>query len=446
MIKTTFVALFTISVLASSLHVSNMVFADVISPNKQLDLDFVPTEVVCKENLVKIIRISDDHPACILPDTVDVLVTRGFALAPDPEIVSEVIAQQSTPIGKITHIATTKHYKNPGEIETFPKINPYNYVFKICAFDEKIRSPEVIITSDSETQSVKLPRDVSANACNTTAVKVKASDPDSISSRLLNHGGVTEAITDLENKITSLKSDLSVEREKLSLINSETPSNDRAKKVSAIHKKITDIRNELNNVRAELQKYLLLLSLNSNSDIAPIPKGKSITGIEVNGVVSEIISVYGALIQPEDRPENSMVYNVIFKICAADTSLRIPVVELTSDVSAKTIKMAEKISANSCQVTTGKITATNVNSISIKLAGQTQSSQTIIDLEKKVDSLKDQMKVEQEKLNKVSTSSSISKEEREISITESTIKLQELRKELNTTKAELHKILLEVYR
>lgn len=428
------------------MHVSNMVFADVISPNKQLDLDFSSTEVVCKESLVKVIRISDEQPACVSPDTVDALVARGFALPPDPEAVSEVIAQQSTPIGKITHMATTKHYKNPGEIETFPKINPYNYVFKVCAFDEKIRSPEVIITSDSETKSVKLPRDVSANACNTTAVKVRASDPDSITSRLLNHGGVTEAITDLETKITNLKSDLTVEREKLSSINSEIPSNDRAKTVSAIHKKITDLRNELNNVRAELQKYLLLLSLNSSSDIAPVAKGKSFTGIEVNGVVSEIISVYEALIQPEDRPENSMAYNVIFEICAADTSLRIPVAELTSDVSVKAIKMAEKISANSCLMTTGKITAVDVNSISIKLAGQTQSSQTIVDLEKKVESLKDQMKVEQDKLNEVSTSSSMSKEEREISITESTIKLQELRKELNTTNAELHKILLEVYR
>lgn len=427
------------------MHISNIVFADVISPNKQLELDFASTEVVCKESLVKIIRMSNNQPACVSPDAVELLVTRGFALAPDPEAVSKVIEQESTPIGKITHMATTKHYKNPGEIETFPKISPYNYVFKVCAFDEKIRSPEVIITSDSETKSVKLPRDVSANACNTTAVKVRASDPDSISSRLLNHGGVTEAITELENKITSLKSDLTVEREKLSSINSETPDSDRAKKVSAIHNKITDIRNELNKVRAELQKYLLLLSLSSNSDIAPIAKGKSFTGVEVNGVVSEIISVYEALTQPDDRPENSMAYNVIFEVCTDDTPLRIPVAELVSDVSVKSIKLAERIVSNSCMKTTGKISAVDVNTISIKLAGQTQSSQTIVDLEKKVESLKDQMKVEQDKLNKVATSSSISKEEREISITESTIKLQELRKELNTTNAELHKILLEVY-
>jgi len=80
------------------------------------------------------------------------------------------------------------------------------------------------------------------------------------------------------------------------------------------------------------------------------------------------------------------------------------------------------------------------------LAGQIQSTETILSLEKKIESLKDEMKIEQEKLNSVSTSSAISKEERQISITESTIKSQELRKEINSAKAELHKILLQVYR
>ncbi|MDH3793532.1 MAG: hypothetical protein OER78_00485 [Nitrosopumilus sp.] len=423
-----------------------MAFADVIAPNKQLDLNFTPKEIVCKENFVKIIRTSNDQAACVSPDVVDILVKRGFGLSSNPEAISEVIEQQSTPIGKITHMATTKQYKNPGEVESFPKVNHHNYVFKVCAFEEKIKFPEIIITSDSETKSVKLPRDVRADSCNTSAVKVRASDPDSISSRLLNHGGVTEAISELEAQIASLKSEITIQREKLSSINDEIPSNDRAKKVSAIHKKISDIRNELKSVRAELQKYLLLLSLSSTSDLSPIAKNKSITGVDVDGIVSEIISVNKALIQPEDRPENSMVYNIVFEICTDNTSLRIPVVELSSDIATKTVKMAEKIPSNSCQVSTGKINALDANSIAIQLAGQTQSSETILSLEKKIESLKDEMKIEQEKLNSVSTSSAISKQERQISITESTIKSQELRKELNSTKAELHKILLQVYR
>ena len=108
--------------------------------------------------------------------------------------------------------------------------------------------------------------------------------------------------------------------------------------------------------------------------------------------------------------------------------------------------MAEKIIANSCQVTTGKINALDSDSISIKLAGQTQSSDTIITLEKKIESIKDEMKSEQDKLNAVSTSSSITKEERKSAISESTAKLAELRKEVNSTKTELHRILIQVYR
>ena len=434
-----------VALLASSVTASNFAFADVIAPKDQMDLNFAPEEVICKEKFVKIIRTSNGDAACVSPNVVDLLVKRGFALPPDAD-TTESKELQSKPIGTLTHMATTKQYKNPGSVETFPKIDTHNYVFKICAIDEKIRSPEVIITSDSETKSVKL-RDVELTSCYTTATKVRASDSNSISAKLLNHGGISESITELENKISSLKSDIVIQREKLSAINEETPTNDRAKKVSAIHNKISDIRNELKNTRSELQKYLLFLNLNSaTNNIPPVVKGKSITGIDVDGVLSEIISVNEALIQPDDRPENSMAYNVVFEICTDNTTLRIPVVELSSDIATKVVKMAEKVAHNTCQVSTGKIIALSSNSIAIKLAGQTQSSETIIELEKRIESIKDEMMVVQAQLNSASTSSSISKEERQLAISEGTDKSIELRKELNSVKVELHKILLEVYR
>lgn len=432
--------------LSSSITASDIAFADVIAPNKQLDLDFNPDEIVCKEHLVKVIRTTDNMPICVSPDTVDDLVERALVVAPEPEVVLQVSEQQSKSIGKVTHVATTKQFKNPGEVETFPKINAYNYVFKVCAFEEKIRSPEVIITSDSETKSVKMPRDIKAEDCHTSAVKVKATNPDSISSKLLNHGGVSEAIKEMEDKITSILENLREKRQKLVTILEEPPSSERKKKMSANHQQIADLKLELKNTRAELQKYLLFLSLNSNTNISPVIKNKSITGVDVDGVLSEIISVHEALIQSEQRPENSMTYNVIFEICTSTAPLRIPIVELTSDVGMTTIRMAEKVVTNSCQISTGKINALNSNTISITLAGQTQSSDIIIDLEKKIESLKTQLSEEQKKLALSAVSSSMSKEEREISISESTVKLHELRLELNKAKAELHKILLQVYR
>ncbi|QLH04439.1 hypothetical protein C5F49_03240 [Nitrosopumilus oxyclinae] len=445
MIKIIPVSFLIFVLLASTVTTSNIVFADVLSPKGQMDLNFTAKEVICNEKFVKIIRTLNGNAVCVSPVMADLLVKRGFALPPDPIDVSKVEELKSKPIGTLTHMATTKQYKNPGAVETFPKIDTLNYVFKICAIDEKIRSPEVIITSDSETKSVKL-RDVELTSCYTTAAKIRASDPESISARLLNHGGITESITELENKITSLKLDLSSQREKLSTIDVDTSATAKAKIVSAIHKKISEIRTDLNNTRAELQKYLLFLSLSATTDNITIQKGKSITGMNVDGVVSEIISVNLALIQPEDRPENSMAYNVVFEICTGDNPLRIPVVELSSDIGTKVVKMAEKIVKNSCQVSTGKINALSPSSIIIKLAGQTQSSETIVQLEKKIESIKDEMMVVQKALNSASTSSSISKEERQKLISEGTDKTIELRKELNSLKVELHKILLEIYR
>ncbi|MCV0431380.1 hypothetical protein [Nitrosopumilus sp.] len=443
MIKLIPVSFFIFVLLTSTVTTSN-VFADVISPKDQMDLNFTAKEVICKENLVKILRVSNGDAICVTFGIVDFLVERGFAVEPVSNIPSENNVNSSKPVGTLTHMATTKQFKNPGQVETFPKINTFNYVFKVCAIDEKIKSPEIIITSDAETKSVKL-RDVQTTSCYTTAALVKATDPDSISARLLNHGGITDAITELENKIATLKSEITVQREKLLSINDESPSTDRAKKVSAIHQKISDVRTELKSVKYELQKYLLFLNLNSSSHISPVVKGKSITGMSIENVVSEIVSVNEALIQPEDRPENSMAYNVVFEICTSDTPLRIPIVELISDVSQKTIMMAEKIVSNSCQVSTGKIIAINSNSISISLVGQTQSSDNVVKLENKINLLKDEMKIEQDKLNVALTSSSITKEERENVISESTLKIHELRKDLLTTKTELHKILLQVY-
>ena len=440
-------AIFLGMILVSSTVVSQSTFADVIPPNKQLSLDFTAKEIICKENLVKVIRTTNGNPVCIKPDAVDSFTERGIIQSVNPQIVAEALENKSEPVGKIIHLATTKPHIDPSEVVTSKKISTFNYVFKVCSDDNtRIKAPEVIISSDKETKSIKLPHDVLAGSCNTTAVKVKASDPNSITSKLLNHGGVTEIITELENKIENLKLDITEQREKLSGINVEIPSSERAKKVSAIHKSITDVRNELKETRAELQKYLLFLNLKPTSDLYPIQKGKSITGIEVNDTLSEIISIHKALIQPETLPENSTAFNVIFEVCTDKEILRIPVVEMTSDLETKTIRMAEKIVTNSCQVTTAKIIANSADSISIQLAGKTATSDSIIELETKIASLKDKMSEEQRKLNSAATSSTLTKDERNVTIAQSTSIIEDLRKEINNNKVQLHKILLEVYR
>lgn len=440
------VLLLSLTFALSIFVVTGTAYADVIPPLQQMELDFSAKEIVCKENLVKVIRTSNDNAVCVKTNSVDFLVEMGIIVSPDPEIVSKVMQQKSNVVGKITHMATTKASVKPGVVDTFSKVSVYNYVFKICSEDEKIKSPEVILSSDAETKSIKLVREIPADSCYTNAAKINALDPDTITSRLSNHGGVTEIIVELENKIEELKLDLVEQREKISTINPESPSTDRAKKISAIHKKITDIRNELKDTRAEKQKFLLFLSLSATHELSPIPKGKSITGVEVDDVLTDILSVHTALIQPDTLSEGISAYNVAFEICTDKNVLRIPVVELSSDIETKSVKMADKVPVNSCQMTTAKINAKDANSISVLLAGQSATSSTILELEKKINDLKGVMKIEQDSLNAISTSSSISKEEKQSSINESSTKIIELRNELNAAKVELHKILLQVYR
>ena len=431
--------------IAFSVSISDFVYADVIAPEKQMNLNFSAEEVVCKEHLIKAILLKDGHPICVKPDTIDTLDKRGIIQSPTMDIQTDT-QQKIEPVGKIIHLATTKPPVNPSEVITAKKVSEFNYVFQVCSNGDVIKSPEVIISSDKETKSIKLSRDVLAKSCNTTAVKVKASDPDSITSKLLNQGGVTEIITELETKIENLKDNLTQQREKLSSINVESPSTERAKKVSGLHKIISDIRMELKDTRAELQKYLLFLSLNSNNDLSPIQKEKSFTGIQVDDTLAEIISIHKALLQPETLGNDSTAFNVIFEVCTDKNILRMPVVEISSDLEKKTVRMAEKIVANSCQVTTTKIIANNADSISILLAGQTDTSDTIVELERKIISLKESMAIEQRKLGSAATSSTISDEERRTTLAQSTKIVEDLRKEINEVKIQLHKILLEVYR
>ena len=56
------------------------------------------------------------------------------------------------------------------------------------------------------------------------------------------------------------------------------------------------------------------------------------------------------------------------------------------------------------------------------------------------------MRVDQKKLNAASTSILLSKEERNAAIGESTAKIEELRKKINSTKIELHNMPFQIYR
>ena len=51
------------------------------SPLQQYEKGFDAQDIVCKQDLQLIIKSEDGSPACVKPDTVQILVERGWAIS-----------------------------------------------------------------------------------------------------------------------------------------------------------------------------------------------------------------------------------------------------------------------------------------------------------------------------------------------------------------------------
>ena len=145
---------------------------------------------------------------------------------------------------------------------TVPKQKPgtYSYIFEACAGKNDIRSPEVLITSDSESKKVKLSHDLKTSECQASVSKIKSSSKDTISAVVIERGGITKIVKDLENKITDVKEKIKIEKSNLSKIIKEKPQPaDFEKKISEITDKIVKLRKDLKDTREKYHRTLYLL-------------------------------------------------------------------------------------------------------------------------------------------------------------------------------------------
>ena len=145
---------------------------------------------------------------------------------------------------------------------TVPKVKPgtYSYIFQACAGANNIISPEVIVTSDSESKKVKLSHDLKAEECQTSVSKIKSSKKDTISAVVIERGGMTKIVKDLEMKITDVKEKMKVEKSNLGKILKEKPEPENFnKKVSEITDKIVKLRKDLKDARDNYYRMLYLL-------------------------------------------------------------------------------------------------------------------------------------------------------------------------------------------
>ena len=148
----------------------------------------------------------------------------------------------------------------PDRVVPKQKTGTFSYIFEACAGSGDIINPEVLITSDSETKKIKLSHDLKAKECEVSVSKVKSSSKDTISAVMIDRGGMTKIVKDLESQILQVKEKIKVEKLNLdTMINEKPQPADIDKKISEITDKIVKLRMELKDVREKYFRTLYLL-------------------------------------------------------------------------------------------------------------------------------------------------------------------------------------------
>lgn len=423
-----------------SIMIPSTALADVLPPKKQTDLNVSAQKVICKEGLVKVIKTSNGNPACVKPDTAEKFVQRGIVEPVDTKILDAI--KNRTPIGTVKKILVTKVTGDAGRLNLSPTTSAYNFVFEVCAKDKTIRAPEVLITSDSQVRSIKLADKIMANSCGTSVAVLKASDPNSIQITLVNKGGITEKIASLENKVKDLQEKLNAEKTSLKTSSQmqEKPV-DYKQKVSESTNKISELRKELNAAKEELNRYLFHFYAKP-AKVSDYKKPLSFGGLPVEGVLVNKLTVTEQVGVMETPP----LYNVVFEACAGEMIVRAPQIEVVSDSGKVTVKLADKILPNTCQMGTGKVKASDTESVMVSLKTPAELSERIASLEKMISEMQLSIDGDKKELTELVR---LAPEKRpadfDSKVTELTAKIADLRAKINDSRIELYRLLSQVY-
>ncbi|QDI89347.1 hypothetical protein Nisw_07330 [Candidatus Nitrosopumilus sp. SW] len=431
----TFLVFFLGLILVSSTFTTQG-FADVISPRQQMNLDFTSEQVICSEGLVKIIKKSNGNASCVKPATAEKLSQNGWANPLTEKKLDEIKmikSKKGQPAGTINEIATVKQSTKIIKGTTTAGISGYSYIFEACAASKTVRSPEIFVTSDSETKHVKLAEMLKANSCYPSSVIIKAADPNSISATLLNKGGISEKISSLENQITDLKERITAAKQKIPKSGDQNPET---------LSDIVSLKKELKSLQDQLRRYLMVLYLPTSARATELDIPKSITGKPLDGMIVNLISVTESVGKPESSNPDFKRYDVVFEACAGNDPVRLPVITIVSDSTSTTVKLIDKIIPNSCQVGVAKINALDSNSIAPKISTNSGISDDVTKLETKIDQLQKDISDLRKLLTQLTSKKLDSAGEEKV--TEIALNIAELRVELLETRAKLHALLLLV--
>lgn len=433
------ISLVLIAILITGLAVPLHAFADVAPPKVQERLGIADDEVICKANLFKIIKKSNGKPSCVKPETAKKLVNNGWAKLIDVTKIDQFIQtlKNRQPIGTITKQAVVKETVTPGIAKTNPAVSSYHVIFQVCANDLTIRLPEVIISSDSETRYVKLADRIPANTCEVNAGKIKAANTESIQLQLVNKGGVTKKLTELETKVNDLTVKLNDERSKLSSRVAQAESMSSFVPEEKRLATIADLRTQLNDAKSELNRFLYANNMNQKLKSADLKIPTSIAGTPLTGIVVNKLSATPQLVEKGG-------FDVVFEICAGEQIVRIPSVLVTSDIESKTVRMADKISPNSCQVSGAKIKAASADVIEVTPGETIVKSPIASNLEQKITDLTKTLQAEKQALKDL-THLNPRPSDFNDQASKITIKIIEIRAEITLTKLQLYSLLSQVF-
>ncbi|AFS80278.1 hypothetical protein NKOR_01860 [Candidatus Nitrosopumilus koreensis AR1] len=420
-------AILATGVLAPALPYSN---ADIIPPKHQTKIGISDDDVVCDSGLFKVIRAASDSVACVKAKNVSKLVANGWAKTVgdkpvDEELLSKIINRKSIDLATINILETVPIKSSTGTSAPGKSIASYDVVFEICA-SVPIYAPDINISSDSETKQYELANMLESGVCTLSATKLKATDPKSIKIIMLNKGDISEKIVALQSELDSLK-------EKLAAIRaSMKPTDPDAQKQG---KQIADLRKQINEKREQLHRILFTIHH------PPTVKNKinemTFSGKVIEGNSASVLSVL-------DATQTPGLYDAIFEVCAGPTTIKLPVIKVTSDKQSQTVKLGDKITSNSCQMTSVKIEANDKSTIAVTPAGNADSSKKASDLEVQINSLQKSLITEKQTLKSLIHNPDRPENFADLVDTH-VVKITELRNQISMAKAEFNKIMYMTY-
>ena len=423
------VAISIVTILSLSLMMStvsmSVSYADIIPPRHQSNIGITNDDIVCDTGLFKVVKAGTDSIACVKPSSVSKLVSKGWAKSVDESALSSAVNRQSIELGKINILGTFPIKTNVGKLASGAPISSYDLVFEICA-TSPIYAPDVLIKSDSETKRYELVEMVQAGSCVLSATNIKAADQKSIMITIQNKGDISEKIATLQKDLDSLKEELSITRQSLKFFD-KPETQQQGQKVAELRKQINDKREEL---------YRILFAVHASPTSKQKIEKMTFTGSVIEGNSAKIMSVL------DSKTPN--VYDAIFEACAGESTIRLPIVTVTSDKQSLKVKLGDKISANTCQMTSVKIEAEDKGTIVAVPTGNAESSSKAANLEVNIVSLQQELTKEKEALKTL-----IHNPTRPDNFTEKldqhVLKITELRKMITEAKAEFSKILYLTY-